>query len=239
MCTVTFLPLKKEGFIITSNRDEKTTRDYAVFPNQRTFNDKDVLFPLDPQGGGTWIAMSNNNRTICLLNGAFESHKSLTDYRHSRGKVVLDFFKFENIHQFKTSYNLDQIEPFTLVTVEGENLYEFRWDGRKKHFEKFSFNKPRIWSSVTLYNSDIIKKREIWFHTWLKENLNYNQDAIIDFHTFAGDGDTNTNILMERDNLLKTVSITSVLIANNRAKMKYFDLINKKSELSSMNLISI
>ena len=236
MCTVTFIPIKKEGYIITSNRDEKTSREYANFPYIKHFRDYDLMFPLDPQGGGTWIAMDNHKRTVCLLNGASQPHQSMPPYRHSRGIVVIDFFKFKYLSQFIENYNLERIEPFTLVIVQDGKLFEIRWDGDKKYITEHSFDIPRIWSSVTLYNSDIIKKRKIWFNNWLKDQENYDQDMIIDFHTFAGEGDTRTDVLMEREDHLKTVSITSVSNITDTAHMKYIDRINNKSALSSFDV---
>lgn len=236
MCTVTFIPLKKEGFIITSNRDEKTSRAHAVFPFIKHFKDYDLMFPSDPQGGGTWIAMDNHKRTVCLLNGGYQPHQFMPPYRHSRGIVVLDFFKFNNVPQFVETYNLEQIEPFTLVIVQDGKLFEFRWDGEKKYFSEHSFEIPRIWSSVTLYNSDIIRKREFWFNNWLLDKADYDQDMIIDFHTFAGEGDAATDVLMEREDLLRTVSITSVLNITDKALMKYFDKINNITESSSFDV---
>jgi len=236
MCTVTFIPLIKEGYVITSNRDEKTSREQAVFPTVKHFKGYDLLLPRDPQGGGTWIAMDNLKRTVCLLNGAYQPHQFTPPYRHSRGLVVIDFFKFKAVSEFVETYDFRQIEPFTLVIVQDERLFEFRWDGENKYFIEHSFEIPKIWSSVTLYNADIIKKREIWFNHWLKENANYNQEMIIDFHTFAGEGDTRNDVLMEREDHLKTVSISSVLNVSDRAVMTYFDRINDRTEQSSLNV---
>src|SRR4051812_22764348 len=73
MCTVTYLPLK-EGFIITSNRDERLVRKPADAPQIISGLNTRILFPRDGEAGGTWIATSENNRTVCLLNGAFVPH---------------------------------------------------------------------------------------------------------------------------------------------------------------------
>ena len=86
MCTVSFLPLEN-GFILTSNRDERALRKKAIFPSYQESKAGTVIFPQDGEAGGTWFATADT-RMICLLNGAFKSHEKQPPYRHSRGKVV-------------------------------------------------------------------------------------------------------------------------------------------------------
>ena len=69
MCTVSFLPLDN-GFILTSNRDERALRKPAEFPATYQSNSGTVTFPRDGKAGGTWIAASKT-KMICLLNGGF------------------------------------------------------------------------------------------------------------------------------------------------------------------------
>ena len=57
MCTVTFLPLKNDGFILTSNRDEQPNR--ITHPPLTVVEDETtLLFPKDEIAGGTWIGTS-------------------------------------------------------------------------------------------------------------------------------------------------------------------------------------
>ena len=156
MCTVSFLPLK-DGFILTSNRDELKARK-ADFP--RTYNSKSgvITFPQDPKSGGTWIA-GGTTKMICLLNGAFEKHQHTPPYRHSRGKVILDAFDSKSFSEFRDNYDFSNLEPHTLVMIEFETelkVVELRWDGEKKHISNKPSQNPHIWSSATLYPNDII-----------------------------------------------------------------------------------
>ena len=100
MCTVTYIPSNKDSYILTSNRDESPQRASAEIPKKYKIFDQDIFFPRDPQAGGTWIASSEENYTLCLLNGAFKKHKWNPPYRMSRGLVLLDFFKYNNTNKF-------------------------------------------------------------------------------------------------------------------------------------------
>ncbi len=228
MCTVTFIPLSSHSYLLTSNRDEKTTRAAATPPFiDHGNNTYSLLYPGDPQGGGSWIATDDRLNAVCLLNGAVKRHQPDYPYRHSRGLVVIDFFRYDRIFDFFDLYDLSNIEPFTFVVIHDFNLYEFRWDGKERALKNYPFEKPRIWSSVTLYDDEVIKKRERWFNIWMKEESRPDTEKVLHFHCFGGEGDKNTDLLMAREaHGLRTVSITSVLMDKKEVTMTYKDLLN-------------
>jgi hypothetical protein len=57
MCTVTVIPLSF-GIRVACNRDESRERPAAMSPELRIFGGNQALLPIDPTGGGTWIAAS-------------------------------------------------------------------------------------------------------------------------------------------------------------------------------------
>jgi len=230
MCTVTYLPLNGNGYILTSSRDERISRPLANKPAIKDNQTYKLLFPGDPEGGGTWIACNNYGRTICLFNGAFKAHIPRYPYRHSRGLIVLDYFGFETSETFRESYDFSNIEPFTLIILNRKTLEEFKWDGTNTYLIKHKSNEPKIWSSATLYPPDVIKLRELWFEEWKTKFNIPDQEDIIDFHLSAGNGNKENDVLMERKEFsLKTVSITSVQLSGNKINMKYLDLLQKNT----------
>jgi uncharacterized protein with NRDE domain len=230
MCTVTYIPVDGNGYILTSSRDEKIARPLATQPKIEEYPDYMLLFPKDPEGGGTWIACNNYGRTVCLFNGAFKAHTPKYPYRHSRGLIVLDFFNYDDSEIFKETYDFTNIEPFTLIILNRKTLEEFKWDGEDTYLIKRKYNEPYIWSSVTLYSSDVIKLRESWFEEWKTKFSTPDQKNIIDFHLSAGNGNKEIDVLMERDRLsLKTVSITSIQLSDEKINMKYLDLLKKNT----------
>ena len=223
MCTVTFIPVK-DNFFITSNRDEKNSRKRAIHPTLYRHSNWNLIYPKDANAGGTWIAMKENGDAAVLLNGAFIYHASRPPYQKSRGVLFLEILVFDNPAWTFSKSDLTGIEPFTLVLFEKKSLYEFRWDGTERYCRQLSVNRPHIWSSATLYDGLVIRKREQWFAKFLNHTPNPTQQDILNFHQFSGDGDSHNDLLMERDGVYSTASITSILLNADRGVMKYLDL---------------
>jgi len=228
MCTVTYLPTPA-GFILTSNRDEALLRKAANLPDTEMIAGNKVLFPRDGEAGGTWVATADNGRTVCLLNGAFVRHNRNPPYRKSRGLVVLDFFKSASAQSFNNDYDLQGIEPFTLVIIENSRLFELRWDGQQKYFKPLDPAQPHIHCSATLYTPEVIAMRQKWFAAWLEKHKTYEVADILRFHLFAGEGDEHTQVRMSIYGIVQTVSITCIELTGHRQHMYYSDLKGEKS----------
>ena len=228
MCTATYLPLNANGFILTHSRDEKAIRPAAQLPRSVRIGGQDVTFPQDSQGHGTWIAASAQT-TVCLLNGAFTPHTPNPPYTHSRGLVIPHFFGYPSADAFSADYNFCNIEPFTLLIVEaGRRVVELRWNGTRLFTHEKDPNRPHIWSSVTLYTPEVIEKRETWFRDWVHQHTNPTVDGIRTFHQFAGDGDSENSIRMNRrdafgQNALLTLSLTSIVQQDEAVEFIYED----------------
>ncbi len=224
MCTVTYIPVQN-SFFLTSNRDEKKVRLKAEQPQWYKFASGQLLFPKDGNAGGTWMALHENGNAMVLLNGGFVNHPYAPPYRKSRGLIFLDIFDhpqpvaaFEQIH-------LHKIEPFTLVIRQAHQLFEARWDGQEKLIKELDAAASYIWSSATLYSKEIIQKREEWFTSFLKSYESINGKEILHFHRFAGDGDDENDVMMNRHNELFTVSITQLHRQQDLSYMHYHDLV--------------
>lgn len=228
MCTVTFIPVH-DRYFITSNRDEKLSRKKALAPAVYELEGINFLFPKDTDAGGTWITAKDNGDVAVLLNGAFINHIAEPPYRKSRGLILLDILAGETPSVNFIKKNLENIEPFTIVLIENKSLYELRWDGVEKYCRQLSINTAYIWSSVTLYDGLTVLKREKWFADFLNQPALLSQQSIINFHRFTGDGDSNNDVLMHRDGLHRTVSITGIEIQSNKLKMLYLDLNDNKT----------
>lgn len=225
MCTVSYIPVK-DKFFITTNRDEKLSRKNAIAPSLFFYNEQKLFFPKDGDAGGTWIAMKENGDAAVLLNGAFINHDPEPPYRLSRGIIMLDIFSESKPSIAFAKTDLRGIEPFTFVLLEKKLLYEFRWDGIERYKKPLNRDLPYLWSSATLYDGLTVKKREQWFHSFLKNHPDPTQQDILRFHRFTGDGDKQNDLLMARDGKHKTVSITNILLSNDLGCMTYIDIPN-------------
>jgi len=224
MCTVTFIPKSLNDFVLTSNRDEAPSRA-TILPSIYEINSTKMLFPKDALAGGTWIGTSDKNRLVCLLNGGFEPHKRQGSYRMSRGVIVTDLLGAADIKLTIKSYDFRNIEPFTIILVNWINdleLHELVWDGTKTHFSEKPLM-PHIWSSSLLYSESDKKKRESWFSDFIFNNLRPTETELLDFHKTAGEGDSQTNLIMDKG-FVKTKSISQFSKKEPISNFRYEDL---------------
>ena len=223
MCTVTYLPLKNNNFILTSNRDETPLRK-TIPPKTYVENGVELTYPKDELAGGTWIGASNKNRLVCLLNGGFKTHIRNKYYKMSRGIIVKNILSVDDAVAYINDFNFTDIEPFTLILVDWNTdleTYELVWDGTKKHFQKLP-QEPKIWSSSTLYTDEMKQLRIDWFSDWLLENDKYQQENILTFHKNETLGNPEISPKMKRT-FVETVSVTSVKKENSEMDMLYLE----------------
>jgi len=228
MCTVTYIPLGKNDFILTSSRDVPFSRERASQPKKYIEESVELFYPKDGKGGGTWIGTSSKNRLICLLNGGFQYHTSRTEYKKSRGLIVKELLKIDDIRKGLNNINLLDVEQFTLTIVDWNKnleLLEFVWDGKEKHLKIMS-QEPHIWSSSTLYDEGVKQLRQHWFTNW-QNTAEISQETILEFHHDAGIGDPHIDLMMDRK-MGGTVSITSIKKEQQYITMNYEDVLTKK-----------
>jgi hypothetical protein len=222
MCTVTFIPDGKT-YYITSNRDESPGRNakglFSFHPPGRLTSH----YPLDEESGGSWIALADSGRSACLLNGAFEAFIPAPPYRKSRGQVVIDAVTENILEAFLEDYALEGIAPFTLLLFENEILREIIWDGERKQLRLMDSGKPHIWSSVTLYPPHVREWRKSIFEKWINSSPEFSRESIIGFHQQAN-GDGENDFIMDRNNIVKTLSITSIVVKPHVSSIAHLGL---------------
>lgn len=228
MCTVSFAAVNGK-VIITSNRDEKTYRPNAIEPQNYLVNNKKLIFPKDKKAGGTWYAVKENATVLVLLNGAEEKHQLKESYRKSRGLIVLDLISSESVMAEWQVIDLENIEPFTLVLFENEKLYQLRWDEVEKSGIELDTNQCHIWSSSTLYSKEIREKRANWFYTFLEAKPKIDEEALFHFHRYTESENNEHGLVINRNETLKTLSITQTVVEKNKVEIRYADLIAERN----------
>ncbi len=235
MCTVSFV-CSNNKIIITSNRDEQVLRP-AIEPKNYLINNKNIFFPKDPKAGGTWFAVTENSTVLGLLNGASEKHKWQPPYRKSRGLIVLDIISSESAIDFWKEINLLEIEPFTLVLYQDQKLYQLRWDGLMKETVLLDTNKNYVWSSSTLYPKDIREKRSEWFYQFLETKPEISEIEMFNFHRYTENENSENGLIINRNDHLKTLSITQTVIEDNKVSLMHYDLLNHKEFANSFIIV--
>jgi hypothetical protein len=234
MCTVTYLPYQ-QGFILTHNRDEAPTRSPHAITAAESGSDQ-LIFPKDTKAGGTWIATSRQGKTACLLNGAFVKHHHAPPYRRSRGLMLLDFFTWKSPADFFENYDLEGIEPFTLLFFHTSHLIEFRWDGQQRFVRALDPAAAHFWCSSTLYPPAIQIQREEIFRTWLQTHPSalQNPASILQLHHEGSVGDPENDYIMNRSERVRTVSITQITQQNLVTSMYYEDLLEGVTDTKAL-----
>jgi len=227
MCTVSFVNANGK-IVITSNRDEQTLRPNAIEPKDYLVNNKKIIFPKDQKAGGTWFAVSENGTIVVLLNGAEEKHFLKKSYRKSRGLIVLELISSELVRAEWNAICLENIEPFTLVVFEQQKLYQLRWNEFEKTILDLDINTSHIWSSSTLYPKEVRAKRSDWFSAFLNTKPEVNSTEMFNFHRYTEEANSENGLVINRNNFLKTLSITQATVEKNKVEIQYTDLIAER-----------
>lgn len=225
MCTVTFVP-SGTGVIITSNRDESALRPWAAMPAWEARRNSRIFFPKDGLAGGTWIGVQEGGPVMVLLNGAFVRHEHRPPYRRSRGLVFLDILDAPHPREALEAIALEGIEPFTVLLWMASSFTEMRWDGSRRYLKPLDASQPGIWSSASLYDPEVVQKREAWFAAWRNDHPVPTVEELKLFHLFTGDGDPENDLLMNRGGGLRTISIASIGWQPEKAVFGYSDLLS-------------
>lgn len=235
MCTVSFVCTNGK-VILTSNRDEKVNRP-ALAPKRYCYNGKVVLFPKDPKAGGTWFAVSEGGVVVVLLNGAEEKHEVKLHYGKSRGLITLEICSASDAIQQWEILDLSAVEPFTLVVFENQKLFQLRWNGKVKKQQELPISEKHIWSSATLYTSDVRTLRKQWFDAFIQENPNPSPEEVLYFHQSTQGNNKEFGLVIDRNNVLKTTSITQTVIETNKVTLQYQDLLQHQSQTNTFIII--
>lgn len=225
MCTLTFFPLKAEenSFVFTSNRDESIHRP-TLAPQHYLEDEVNLYYPKDKIAGGTWVGLSSQQRLVCLMNGGFEAHQRKSTYKMSRGVVVKEALKTDDIQDFFESFALDGVEPFTLISIDYKEklqIWRWVWDGLEKHLFAEAVE-PQIWSAAMTYNPQQRKEREQHWKDFLKRHRDITEKEIWDFH-HQKKGD----LIIDRGEL-KTTSVTQAVMKTHQKTLQFEDLSTKK-----------
>lgn len=223
MCTLTYIPVKN-GKIITANRDESPLRNASILSLYFSAHGQAFFIAEEPLRGGTNIALGQSGRHTVLLNGAFKPHDMHQTYGMSRGIVLLKSLDYKNAFDFADQFQFksENIQPFTLIDFS-DSIRELRWDGETIYKKEYSLDEPHIWASAQMYDQQAQENRLQWFGSLLNEK-NITAKNILDFHFHGGNGDSENDLVMKRDNKVCTVSITQIAEIEDLKAIKHFDL---------------
>lgn len=213
--------------MITSNRDETPLRNASEVRRVNVLG-QTLIYPVDPGAGGSWIGISDQGFVGCLLNGAFESFVPDPKYTHSRGQILLSAITRPADDPFDPA-QLALTAPFTLVMSRACDLTEYVWDGNNLYTTVLDPGAPGFWSSVTLYPEDVRTWRRSLFGKWLQSHPDYVQEDIMEFHMYGSPEDNWNGFVMNREERVRTLSITSVKCNTQEITLCHRDLLSDQT----------
>ncbi|MEP7013141.1 MAG: NRDE family protein [Acidobacteriota bacterium] len=117
MCTASWL-IGPDGYDLLFNRDELRTRPIALPPRRGERQGMRYLAPVDPQGGGTWIAVNEVGLCLFLLNRRPDREPRAP--QASRGLIpieLIDSTGIEEVGRRAAALDLARYRPFTLGVI--------------------------------------------------------------------------------------------------------------------------
>ncbi len=222
MCTVSW-SVREQGYRLFFNRDERKTRPRAERPKVLVRNGCRLIAPIDPEGGGSWIAVSERGGTAFLLNnyGATGSSSREATYR-TRGEIPLRLACSANGEERMSlirECSSAEYRPFFIGYLsKGESAMFFSWDGRS--LESIDLDMP-------FYTTSSFKSREIepyrskrYRDYAFSEGSKWAWESGIDYHCDIAHEDPAFNPAMSRSDA-ETHCISIVTVTDGGIRFEY------------------
>lgn len=221
MCTLSAINLMtsegRPGYRLVMNRDESRLRGRAQPPAWREVDGVRAIWPVDPDGGGTWIAVAETGLALALVNSFPEPMPDPPVGRISRGAIVPRLIASEGIEGVLTGLEELEIErfvPFRLVAIdlsEGEAGVEPRmlvvdWDRRELAVETH-LDGPICLVSSGLGDRAVSPRLDLFEEMVIGGGLSAGEQDRFHAHRWADRPEI--SVMMERDEA-RTVSVTTV-----------------------------
>ncbi|WP_051303084.1 NRDE family protein [Psychromonas aquimarina] len=226
MCTLTYL-LSDEGYELFFNRDEQRTRQCALPPAADT--QLNAVYPVDPVGQGTWLAVHNSGLSIALLNfyQAQQMQSSQGPFL-SRGEIILALLKdAENVIEVLKKMDLSLYPAFLLCIFAKDlcrtnnRIRTFQWTGEKLIEVE---NTLPITSSSVEYPT-VYKARKMRY-LQIVDAQNPTTQQFLTYHR-SQETQGKLSVRMSRSDA-QTVSLSHIRVAQN-ISFDYFDFIGNSN----------
>ncbi|MEO0478746.1 MAG: NRDE family protein [Planctomycetota bacterium] len=136
MCTLTIVPVaggpdRTLRFRVVFNRDERRNRRPGEAPRLRRVAGRTAIWPLDPAGGGTWIAVNESGLVFSLLNrtpnGDGKTWLGPDPNAKSRGRLIPALVASDSLESIANrirSASEGITRGFRLVVTDGRRILE-------------------------------------------------------------------------------------------------------------------
>ena len=238
MCTLTYR-LTEQGYQLFFNRDEQRTRPQAIQPTKNTLLKS--AYPIDPTGGGTWIAVHETGVSLALLN----YYQAQIDPRFknfvSRGVIIPHLLShIDDIHQQLLNMDLSVYQAFQLCVFNHdlsaqnnkmEQACQYIWDGQQLTFATLSVETSLPITSSGVDYDTVYAYRQQQFNHLIAGKKTTTADYI-KYHQHQGESGK-CSVKMYREDA-KTVSFTQIEVnqemsLGSKVNVEYVDYLTPLS----------
>jgi hypothetical protein len=225
VCTLTIFPAS-DGFQLAMNRDELRSRPAALPPEIRSGGGRSWIMPVDPVGGGTWIAASDAGVAMALLNlhDVPWSGEAEPAARMSRGTIIPHLIEAGDVEEavrLARGIRPADYQPFRLVATDSDRFAVFASDGNALRISiERRGSKPLLFTSSGLGDRVVDVPRRRLF-TALLEMEGPTPAVQQAFHRHSWPDRRDVSVCMERPEA-RTVSCTTVEVSEAKVDLRYF-----------------
>jgi hypothetical protein len=223
MCTVTVVPHER-GSRLICNRDERRTRPPALAPVMYELDGRQAVFPLDPQGGSTWIGINDVGLAVALLNLHGMASATGDQPKRSRGLVVRELLQCTSLSHAREV--VDALHPcafasFLVVIVHLGRIVVARSETqcRIQHTQR-TLDGPLLFTSSSLGDALVEPQRRRLFERMVLRSRTGWLDGQARFHHHQWRRRPEISVRMKRADAL-TVSRTTIDVANGKRHLLY------------------
>lgn len=230
MCTVSW-HVDKNSYKVFFNRDESKGRATALPPEIYTIksetHSQSHIMPLDPEGGGSWLAVNEYGLVFALLN--FYQGRLPKGRLRSRGEIVKEIVSSRSVAEalaWLQALNLEKFPPFSLLVFTPELMQVpafqktqmFCWNG--KQLSQESKSSPLFSSAIDF---DLVREsREKIYKTLILAKDKVDDEDFLQLHKSHLPEKSRISICMHRDDA-STVSFSQVTVSPERVDFYYAD----------------
>lgn len=230
MCTVTAVPRSRLSspawtadpllLRLVCNRDELRTRAEALPPVVQTIGGRRVLMPLDPESGGTWIAVNEQGLVFALLNANPMGQTAAEGL--SRGGVIPRLVGAGSMSEALACLldtDAERYRPFRLLMLDASQLVECWVEAGRVRYRRAYLQGAVMRTSSSLGDARVEGPRRTLFRRFFRgaSHAAAAQDA---FHDHQWPGREDVSVRMQRADAL-TVSRAVVEVSAGFATMIY------------------
>jgi hypothetical protein len=223
MCTMSVIRLPGDALRVAFNRDELLSRPRALPPQRFSLGDRDILYPIDPQSLGTWIALNDCGLILGLLNLNLPAAKPKPG-TISRGCMIPMFSRAVSVieaAEMMDAASFSDFSPFRVIAIDQSNLAEIIFDGDRQRIAFHPNWEAEMFTSSGLGDHVVEPPRRELFDRLLERHgaTPAAQDL---FHDHVWPNAQHLSVHMSRPGA-RTVSQTLIEMDRHRAVMSYSD----------------